>query len=117
MVRQIVPPSSIYSEKLSCLYEGHALWYPEPHITGEVQIGDVGYVNDGAFFRLLNVRSGVPQINFWPTSFENPEPLPPKAFLIDTRSQPLVPGCYHSDGVEEVHFEGSGTMYVSRNLS
>lgn len=42
-----------YAEQLDTLQRGHALYYPEPR-QGTVEIGDVGYTKDGAFFRLFN---------------------------------------------------------------
>ena len=44
----------IYAEQLFPLGHGHALWEPEPTRFGAVQIGDVGYLRDGAFYRLFN---------------------------------------------------------------
>lgn len=79
---------------------------------GEVEIGDVGYIDDGAFVRVFNVRSDVPPVAFWPKTFSSTEPLPEEALLVDRRPQPLGPGCYHSHGVEEIHLEGSASAYV-----
>lgn len=109
----LVPPSSVYAGKLSCLCLGYPLWYPEPDDKiGEVQIGDVGYVSDGAFTRLFNVRADVPPVTFWPKPFDNPEPLAKEFLMIDPRPKLLVPGCYRSHGVEETHIEAAGKVYV-----
>ncbi|EKM58873.1 uncharacterized protein PHACADRAFT_248974 [Phanerochaete carnosa HHB-10118-sp] len=100
-------PDGIYSSSLETLCLGHALWYPEPHVTGEVQIGDVGFIRDGAFVRLFNLDTSAPEkkVKFWPIPFEDIEPLPPSVLQIDSRSSPLVPDHYCSHGVEgkEIH--------------
>lgn len=46
--------ASLYAEQLIPLGRGFPLWEPEPTGLGEVLIGDVGYVDEGAFFRLFN---------------------------------------------------------------
>ena len=50
-------PINIYQEKLSLLSQGMPLWEPSPHkpVYGQVSIGDVGYVSEGAFIRMFNV--------------------------------------------------------------
>lgn len=50
--------SEIYASQLVHLGYGHPLWHPEPTKFGDVEIGDVGYVDDGCFYRLFNaIRS------------------------------------------------------------
>lgn len=46
-----------YAEQMSCLHHGYALFEPDPEGCGsdKIRIGDVGYVRDGAFFRLFNI--------------------------------------------------------------
>jgi hypothetical protein len=50
-------PFNVYREQLTSLYQGHALWEPSPikSIYDQVSIGDVGYVNEGFFYRMFNV--------------------------------------------------------------
>ena len=55
-------PFNIYREQLSSLYHGLALWDPKPvdienfhKQRGHVSIGDVGYLDNGAFMRMFNV--------------------------------------------------------------
>jgi hypothetical protein len=50
-------PFNVYREQLTSLYHGHALWEPGPirSIYEQVSIGDVGYVNEGFFYRMFNV--------------------------------------------------------------
>ncbi|KAG6907762.1 hypothetical protein DXG01_007516 [Tephrocybe rancida] len=46
----------IYAELLRALQRGHPLYYPEPALDdGPMQIGDVGFLKQGAFYRLFNV--------------------------------------------------------------
>ncbi|GJE97254.1 WD40 repeat domain-containing protein [Phanerochaete sordida] len=114
-------PSEVYAFSLAPVGEGYALWYPEPHESGgEVQLGDVGYVQDGAFMRLFNVAEdkelriiGVPGSK----AFPNPEILSKDAMLLDTRPQPLAPGTHRSEGVIETslsaHASASGPADVA----
>lgn len=95
--------SQIYSSTLStALQEGYPLWFPEPHDTGEVQIGDVGYIHEGAFVRLFNVNSADPShaVTRWPLKFK-PADLPSNALIIEPRHNALGPGRIRSKGVEE----------------
>jgi hypothetical protein len=53
-------PFNIYREQLSSHYHGLALWDPKPVVNlfkqpGHVSIGDVGYLDNGAFMRMFNV--------------------------------------------------------------
>ena len=53
-------PFNIYREHLSSHNHGLALWDPKPDDNlykqpGHVSIGDVGYLDDGAFMRIFNV--------------------------------------------------------------
>ncbi|KAI9450046.1 hypothetical protein BJY52DRAFT_207256 [Lactarius psammicola] len=51
------PHYSVYREQLTSLYHGHALWEPDPaNLYEKVSVGDVGYVREGYFFRMFNVR-------------------------------------------------------------
>lgn len=45
----------IYARSLRHLKFGIPLWYPEPQDHGETQIGDVGFLQLGCFYRLFNV--------------------------------------------------------------
>jgi hypothetical protein len=53
-------PFDTYREQLSSLYQGLALWNPNPvenlhKQPGHVTIGDVGYLDSGSFRRMFNV--------------------------------------------------------------
>ena len=107
--RPSTAPDVVYPSSLSVLCQGHALWYPEPHVTGEAQIGDVGFVREGAFIRIFNLNSSRPEhkVTFWGSTFEPTTPPPPGVFdRLDTRRS-LPPDHYHSSGVERVEMSGS----------
>ncbi|EKM58871.1 uncharacterized protein PHACADRAFT_248971 [Phanerochaete carnosa HHB-10118-sp] len=117
-------PEEVYSSSLATLHLGHALLYPEPHKSGEPQIGDVGFFHHGAFVRLFNLDTSSPEkkVTFWPTPFENIEPLPPGVLHIDSRRLPFVPGHYCSHGVERREVNASadvtaGVASISYNPS
>ncbi|EKM59339.1 uncharacterized protein PHACADRAFT_136937 [Phanerochaete carnosa HHB-10118-sp] len=48
--------ADVYAQELRRHGHGEPLWFPEPVVKfGEVLIGDVGYLDDGGFYRLFNV--------------------------------------------------------------
>jgi len=54
-------PFSIYQEQLSSQYHGLALWDPKPveslfNDPPHVSIGDVGYLDNGTFMGIFNVK-------------------------------------------------------------
>jgi hypothetical protein len=51
------PEFLVYRDHLSALSHGPALWNPNPNkkIYNDVSIGDVGYMQEGAFIRMFNV--------------------------------------------------------------
>lgn len=56
--------SEIYASQLVHLGYGHPLWHPEPTKFGDVEIGDIGYIDDGCFYRLFNaIRSRDDPVN------------------------------------------------------
>lgn len=108
--------SEIYLTQLRTLGEGDALWFPEPHTTGEVQIGDVGYVHQGAFIRLFNAinpeehappDSGLPE-NFTPLDA-------PRVRYQDVRKRALAPGHHSSKTVVSTKLEVGGAAYVTQS--
>jgi hypothetical protein len=94
-------PYEVYRKQLSSLYHGIALWEPSPIriLYDQVHIGDVGYVNEGFFYRMFNVtlpwddpsnnRLGEP---------DNYKPLDWGPFA-NIRETTLVKGDYYSDNV------------------
>ncbi|EKM58830.1 uncharacterized protein PHACADRAFT_248924 [Phanerochaete carnosa HHB-10118-sp] len=105
-------PDEIYASSLQTLYLGHALWYPEPHESGEPQIGDVGFISEGAFIRLFNLDTSAPEkeVKFWNPPYKITEPVHPDVFKVDRRHRPLVPGNYRSNGVESKEMHASADM-------
>lgn len=106
----------IYATKLRTAMPGAGtpLWYPEPHESGEVQIGDVGFLKEGAFIRLLNVDIDSPThaVTYWPNPF-SPEALPPGVLnILDKRKNALDSGQLTSKGVEKSTFSMSGEVCV-----
>ena len=102
-------PYSVYPSSLSTLYLGYALWYPEPHDTGEPQIGDVGYIHEGALVRLFNLNASKPehQVTFWDVPFEPAMSLPKGVFgKLDTRRS-LPANHYRSHGVHKSELSGA----------
>ena len=85
------------------------MWYPEPHDSGEPQIGDVGYVREGAFVRFFNIDTSKAEhvVSYWEPQFEIQDPLPADVFRVDKRRAPLGPGPYVSQGVQEKEIRGS----------
>ena len=102
-------PYIIYPSSLFCLDLGYALWYPEPHDSGEVQIGDVGYVHQGAFIRAFNINTSEDKhkVTWWKKRFEITEPPPEDVFVLDKRGRPIEDGPYLSRGVQEKEIGGS----------
>ena len=87
----------IYAEQLVNRGYGLPLWQPEPTSFGEVLIGDVGFVDDGCFYRLFNAMlpaddpanaRGVPE-GFVPLGVIEDD-------LIHTRHNFLPPGPVYS---------------------
>ncbi|GJE94295.1 WD40 repeat domain-containing protein [Phanerochaete sordida] len=112
----------IYPACLSGLGYGYALWHPEPHDTGEPQIGDVGYTREGAFVRLFNINTWAKEhaVASWEPKFDISEPLPLSVFCSDKRHAPIGPGRFPSRGVQEVEVEGGltgGALFGTADLS
>lgn len=107
--------SVIYATNLaSVLKTGHALWSPEPHVTGEVHLCDVGYVSDdGAFVRLFNASpcQSRPQVEYWDPRFSSLVHLEgPAVSSIERKERAYQPDEYASDGV--VKTKGRVKMYA-----
>ena len=104
-------PYSVYSSGLADLHEGHALWRPEPHAsTGEPQIGDVGYMSEGAFIRLFSLNPSLEpeqQVTFWSRPFKPTALLDPEVFRELDRREALRPGHYTSHNVHRLSLSGS----------
>ena len=80
-------PWNVYREQLSSLYHGIALWKPEPveDLYDKVSIGDVGYLQEGFFYRMFNVKlpwDDPSNQKFSKDPPENYEPMRPNLFAI-----------------------------------
>ena len=96
-------PFDVYREQLSSLSNGYALWDPNPVVVlyEKVAIGDVGYVKEGAFYRMFNVtREWGDNLNqkFGTSKPENYEPMKEADFK-DIRTSRFTKGDYHSPNV------------------
>lgn len=100
-------PSEVYSQQLLKLFLGYPLWEPEPKPgQGEVEIGDVGYLLEGGFYRLFNAmrdRDDPIQHVSVPEDFKklDPGPLQP---LITTNA--VNAGPHFSTSVQNIKLEG-----------
>ena len=108
--------SVIYMEEMQSMREGTALWHPEPHSSGEVQIGDVGYIDQGAFIRLFNAISP----DRYPVLSSEGSELPdnfvalklPSRRIGDYRPKALEPGFYPSKSVRRTSIDATATACV-----
>ena len=110
--RPSLAPDVVYPSRLADLYQGHALWYPESHNTGEPQIGDVGYMSGGSFIRLFSLNSSLKpeqQVTFWPTPF-TPAQLDPGVFEQLDKREALRPDHYLSHGVYRRKLSGAANV-------
>ena len=106
--------SDVYASCISSYVQGYPLWFPEPHDTGEPQIGDVGYLHQGAFVRLfnINVSDTSHHVTRWKHPFAVAEPLDSTAFDADPRKV-LLPECYRSHGTAERDVGALLSLYVA----
>lgn len=59
-------PWDIYAEQLIHLKYGYPLWVPDPAPgVAPVEIGDVGWINDGEFLPLFNALKGTDEAQPW----------------------------------------------------
>jgi len=107
---QMPPAYDIYVNQLRVLGKGLPLYHPEPHEEGPIEIGDVGYVKEGSFYRLFNVsRSGNDPAQSWgvPEGFE-----PLHIGRIRTFDAELEPGPLHSETIFQVSADVGTSGYV-----
>jgi hypothetical protein len=102
-------PFNIYREQLSSQYRGLALWDPKPvedlfNNPPHVSIGDVGYLDNGAFIRIFNVT--LPRNDQSNTLIDIPEeykPLKREHFSNVRRSEiPQEEYCSHVSKLDNV---------------
>ncbi|KDQ54309.1 hypothetical protein JAAARDRAFT_135733, partial [Jaapia argillacea MUCL 33604] len=100
--------SEIFRTGLAVLKLGHAVWDPHPNgLYKRVEIGHVGYFDDGAFTPLFNVLKEAKDSSHsrWgvPHDFERLV-LPGDPLRVKS---PLPPGAYHSESVQELSASAS----------
>ncbi|EKM58895.1 uncharacterized protein PHACADRAFT_249008 [Phanerochaete carnosa HHB-10118-sp] len=107
-------PHEIYASGLQRLSVGHALWFPEPHESGEPQVGDVGFIREGAFVRLFNLDPSATEkaVTHWEPcpAFKVEPPLPEGALKTYRTSGVLFPGHHCSHGVESKNIHTSADV-------
>ena len=102
----------VYQEELATKGRGTPLWYPEPSETGEINIGDVGFLYNGGFHRLFNVTVGEDDPLNADGVPEGFEPLPAKKRMKDRRTEDLPPCLLSSSSVGCTYVEGQVEAYV-----
>ena len=100
-----------YAEQLFPQGHGYPLWMPDPDPSaGEVEIADVGWIDQGGFFQLFNptrndndrqVQGAVPR-DF--------EPLDPSALRIAGPHQRITQRCVYSRTVEDFKMSGNASV-------
>jgi hypothetical protein len=107
----LLPPHDVFREQLSSLFYGHALWVPDPApLYQQVSIGDVGYVRDGYFVRMFNVRlEWNDPLNL---TFCEPEPYIPLDMgrFVNIRKSKFSKGPYYSRPVSSQEQSNVGAL-------
>ena len=98
----------IYAEQLYPHGYGYPLWQPDHNFPcGEVEIGDVGYIEKGGFFQLFNsMRNSDDRqaLNGVPAAFEQ---FKPSKFLIYGPKQLITQRYIYSGIIKDVDVSGS----------
>jgi hypothetical protein len=94
-------PHEVYRNELKGKYKhfGWALWEPNPDPDTRVMSGDVGFISDGRFVRVFNVRQKSSQPHGVPEGFYTLNPPPFHQTWLDS-------GDYHSDSVKITQEDG-----------
>ncbi len=99
---------NIYARELLPRKHGYALWHPEHTKFGEVQIGDVGYLHDGAFYRMFNATQSEKQQRRVPDDYQ--------PFVINDRllhkTKDVIKASLASKSVTSYDISGSAGTYV-----
>ena len=108
--------ASVYAEQLASKGRGIPMWYPEPSGSGEVEIGDIGFLHNGGFHRLFNVTVGRDHpfnVDGVPDNFV---PLPGGRRFHDHRAEDLPPCVLSSSSVGctqlQGHLEGQAVFLL-----
>lgn len=101
----------IYARQLFKLGRGYPLWEPEPSSNGEINIGDVGYVHQGCFYRIFNTITPEADLS---DNFETFELRPRRgtAQAIQTRKAAMDSGFHYGRTIKESGLHGSSSALV-----
>ena len=105
-------PHNVYAKQLLTMRQGYPLWHPEIERDHglEVQVGDVGYLHEGAFIRIFNAL--LPGDHEDHKTFGVPhghEPFPINRFLWREHTN-VIESHLCSRSVSSFGLEGSATM-------
>jgi hypothetical protein len=103
--------AAVYAAQLIPKRHGMPLWQPEPTKFGEVLIGDVGFLDDGCFYRIFNATKpsddpinkccGIPA-DFTPLCYN-------ETALRHTIDHYLPPGPLYSSSIARTEVKGGAT--------
>ena len=102
--REMGNPWDVYQRQLSSLYLGIALWDPRPvkALYNSVSIGDVGYINEGRFYRMFNVT--LPWDD--PSNNNRGQPEPYQSLdcghFVNSHETPFIKGDYYPPNVSSM---------------
>lgn len=109
----------VYAEQLRSHGHGEPLWQPEPTQYGEVLIGDIGFIEDGCFYRLfnstlaaddsINADLGVPH-DYVPLQYN-------KRALLQTKENYLPPKPIYSKSISQFKAEVGASGQVSLDIT
>ncbi|GJE99614.1 WD40 repeat domain-containing protein [Phanerochaete sordida] len=107
-------PDEVYASSLESLGLGYPLWCPEPHISGEPEVADVGFLHEGKFIRLFNLDKASPEkaVTRHKPPYTDIASFPPNALQINPTPGLLSAGHYCSRGVRSRDLRGSVTACV-----
>lgn len=100
-------PWDAYATELVKSQYGHPLWYPEPDESGELELGDVGYIENGRFYRLFNVLKQELNKRGAPEHFK-PMELPDDHYHTNTITEEKIA----TSNIAKVHIGADMTMCV-----
>ena len=98
-------PWDTYAEALKEQGYGYPLWYPG--CPGEVELGDVGYIENGRFCRLFNVLEKELNKHEVPKSFE-PLDLPEEHYQTNNVTEPMIV----TGNIAKIQVDADVIMYV-----
>lgn len=104
-------PSEVYARQLAKIGRGLPLFEPEPTESGEIQVGDVGYLKGGGFYRIFNTIEPEPDGVDLPDDFEFFE-LKDGKTAIQTRVGAMVADFHCGRSIRKTEIHGSLSTFV-----